>query len=170
MTDPASASTWPHWSRDSQSIYFRSRRGGTTQIWKMPSSGGEAVQVTRNTGDLPQESPDGKSLYYVKGDRYPDQCSVWRMPAGGGEETRVLDSTACAGPYVVMKKGIYFITARDKQSRKDISYYDFSSGTTRKVVTVEDASFIAVSPDELTILYTHWEQRGSDLMLVENFR
>jgi Tol biopolymer transport system component len=170
MTDPASASTWPHWSRDSQSIYFRSRRGGTTQIWKMPSSGGEAVQVTRNTGDLPQESPDGKSLYYVKGDRYPDQCSVWRMPAGGGEETRVLDSTACAGPYVVMKKGIYFITARDKQSRKDISYYDFSSGTTRKVVTVEDASFIAVSPDELTILYSHWEQRGSDLMLVENFR
>ena len=59
---------------------------------------------------------------------------------------------------------------RDRQRRSDISYYDFSSGTTRKVVTVEDASFIEVSPDELTILYSHWEQRGSDLMLVENFR
>ncbi len=86
MTDPAGDSTWPHWSRDGQSIYFRSKRGGTSQIWKMPATGGDAVQITPNghERDLPQESPDGKSLYYVKADRYPDQCSVWRMPAGGG--------------------------------------------------------------------------------------
>ncbi len=71
---------------------------------------------------------------------------------------------------MVVKQGIYFVMPRDRQRRSDICYYDFSSGATRKVVTVEDGSFIAVSPDELTILYSHWERSGSDLMLVENFR
>jgi len=170
MTEHAGNSTWPYWSRDGQLIYFRSFRSGSSEIWKMPAAGGDAVQITRNSADLPQESPDGKFLYYLKGDRYPEQCSVWRMPTSGGEETRVLDSTALDSPYVVMEQGIYFVTPRDKRNRSDISYYDFSSHATRKIVTVQEAAGIAVSPDGRTILCTQFDQSGSDLMLVENFR
>jgi len=109
---------------------------------------------------------DGQFLYYVKWAHYPDQCSVWRIPAGGGEETRVLESTSCGGPFAVVERGIYFITP----SRSDIGYHDFSSDTTRKILTAERAAFIEASPDGRTILYTQVDEIGSDLMLVENFR
>jgi sugar lactone lactonase YvrE len=69
-----------------------------------------------------------------------------------------------------MEQGIYFVTPRDKRNGKDISYYDFSSRATRKIITVQKAAGIAVSPDGRTILWTQFDQSGSDLMLVENFR
>ena len=50
----------------------------------MSSSGGEAVQITRNSGDTPQESPDGKFLYYMKG--WPEAVSVWRTSVDGNQE------------------------------------------------------------------------------------
>ena len=36
-------------------------------FWKMPSTGGQAIQITRNSSDTPQESPDGKFVYVIKG-------------------------------------------------------------------------------------------------------
>jgi Tol biopolymer transport system component len=163
----------PSWSRDGQSIYFRSSRSGSSQIWKMPAGGGEALQITPNGNDrdLPQASPDGKYIYYEKPDRYPKECSVWRMPAAGGEETLVLDSIACFPPYAVGEQGINFFTEPDKQGRKDLTLYDFATSRRRKTLTIErPRAYFAVSPDGQTILYTQIDEAGSDLMLVENFR
>src|SRR5690606_21628025 len=39
----------PQWSQDGKYIYFLSTRSGSSQVWRIPSSGGEAQQVT----DLP---------------------------------------------------------------------------------------------------------------------
>ena len=139
----------------------------------MPASGGEAEQVTRNTGDLPQLSPDRKFLYFEKTDRYPKECSVWRMPVGGGEETVVLDSTACHPSYAVWEQGIYFFTPRDEQGRTDLTLYDFPTGKRQKILTIEQpgAVYTAVSADGRTILYSANDQEiERDLMLVENFR
>jgi hypothetical protein len=69
--------------------YFHSHRSGSGEAWKRPAEGGDAVQITHNTGDLPEESRDGKFLRYMKGEHYPEQCSIRRMPTGGGQETRV---------------------------------------------------------------------------------
>jgi len=137
--------------------------------------------MTSREGDLPQESPDGKFLYYTKGDPYPAQCSVWRMPTGGGEETRVLDSTTCFGSYAVAEQGIYFFREPDEKDRAgentsaqvDLWFLTFATGNTRKIRTIDEAwvGQMAVSPDGRTILYTQSDQEeGSDLMLVENFR
>ncbi len=163
---------WPSWSRDGRWIYFRSHRSGPSEIWKMPAGGGDAIQVTSHTGDLPEESPDGKFLYYMKGDHFPERCSVWRMPTEGGTETRVLDSTICDGPFALAEPGIYFLAKTVKKDQIDLCFLLFATGKTRKIRTFEHTwlGVIAASPDGRTVLYTQADQEGSDLMLVENFR
>ena len=168
LTTGPSGGKWACWSRDSQSIYFVS----SEQVWKMPATGGDPVQITRNGGDVPQESPDGKFLYYIKGDPWPEKCSVWRMPVGGGEETRVLERVHVAGHWVVGEQGIYFFGPEDDKGHSDINFYDFATEKTSKILTIEKAVYehIEISPDGRTILYSQLDEAGSDLMLVENFR
>ncbi len=146
------------------------RTGEPGQIWKIRASGGEEVQITRNGGDFPQESPDGKFVYYEKG--WPSQCSVWKIPVEGGEETKVLDSVHPHGKWAVGIEGIYFFAPADEQRHTEMRLYEFATGKTRKILTIESAldQHIAISPDGRTILYTQIDEGGSDLMLVENFR
>ena len=136
----------------------------------MRSSGGGAIQITRNGGDLAQESPDRKFLYYGKG--YPLPMSVWRMPVEGGQETKVVDSVNPSTLWTVGSKGIYFFKAADNKGRSDLCLYEFATAKTRKLLTVERrvSPGLTVSPDGRTILYTQLDEAGSDLMLVENFR
>jgi dipeptidyl aminopeptidase/acylaminoacyl peptidase len=46
LTQHSANDTHPRWSVDGTSIYFLSTRGGSSQIWRLPMSGGEAVQIT----------------------------------------------------------------------------------------------------------------------------
>jgi eukaryotic-like serine/threonine-protein kinase len=170
-TGPAS-NIWPCWSRDGQWIYFRSNRSGSFQIWKMPVGSEKAVQITKNGADIPQESPDGKFLYYNKADNYPaPPFSVWKIPVEGGEEIKVLDSVDCDGGWSVWEKGIYFFTLPDERGRREIRFHEFESGKTRKILTIdgEVTMFLTVSPDGRTILYPKADDASRDLMLVENF-
>jgi Tol biopolymer transport system component len=160
---------WPFWSRDGQSLYFA---GGipSTEVWKMRSTGGEAVRITHNQGDVPQESPDRKFVYYSKG--WPSPLSVWKTRVEGGEETKVLYSVNPSSLWTVGQKGIYFFKAADGRGRSDLCLYEFATGKTTKLVTVERSVDygLAVSPDGRTILYTQLDEAGSELVLVENFR
>jgi dipeptidyl aminopeptidase/acylaminoacyl peptidase len=157
---------WPFWSRDGLSIYFDS----SNQVWKVPVAGGKPVQMTRDEGDLPRESPDGKFVYYMKG--WPSRCSIWRMPAGGGDETKVLEPVHLGGHFAIVEQGIYYFAPEDERGHSDINFYDFLTGKIRKIMTIEKPVYehIAISPDRRTILYTQIDETGSDLMLVENFR
>ncbi len=62
-TSPASDQS-PRWDPDGRHLWFLSSRSGSSQVWKLPLDGGEAVQAT----DLPLDvdalvvSPDGKNL------------------------------------------------------------------------------------------------------------
>src|SRR5439155_7459649 len=76
LTTHPAEDKWPYWSHDGKWIYFASTRTGREEIWRMPSSGGEAIQITRASGDAPQESSDGRFLYFMKG--WPDAVSVWK--------------------------------------------------------------------------------------------
>ena len=78
----------------------------------MPSEGGRPLQVTQRGGTVPEESFDGRFLYYSKY-LQPDAgsgVSLWRMPTGGGEETLVAESLANYSTYAVAKTGVYFLT------------------------------------------------------------
>lgn len=94
------------------------------------------------------------------------------MPVEGGDETRVLESIYHGASWAIHKEGIYFFSIRDRQGRRDLSFYDFPTGGTRKILTVEKKPDlgICISPDGKTILYSELDESGSDLMLVENFK
>jgi dipeptidyl aminopeptidase/acylaminoacyl peptidase len=62
LTQHSANDTHPRWSMDGTSIYFLSARGGSTQIWRLPLSGGEAVQITD----------------------YPLDVGSFKMSSGGG--------------------------------------------------------------------------------------
>ncbi len=78
-TFPPGSDADPCWSPDGSTVYYLSTRSGSSQVWKIAATGGDAVQVT----DLPLDlaalkiSPDGKSLAF----------SMEVFPGTGYEET-----------------------------------------------------------------------------------
>jgi Tol biopolymer transport system component len=156
----------PSWSRDGKWIYFDSNRTGEFQVWKMSTQGGDAVQVTKNGGWIPLESPDGRYTYFLK----PEEpvSSLWRISADG-VESQILDSVYAIN-FEIVKDGIYFMPAA-RDGRFAIHFLSLSSGKTSPLASI--TRFVvygfSVSPDERWILYPQADHLTSDLMLVENF-
>ena len=173
----------PSWSRDGKWIYFSSNRTGIFQVWKAPAAGGEAVQVTKKGGFVGFESPDGKFVFYEKPEGSPrDPAAVWRVPAEGGEEVAVLDSPrpVKGGAWAAVEQGIYFIDVERSEAlvaEGFLKFFHFHTGRVTRIASLGEQLAtttgqvqVAVSPDGGWILYTQQDQRGADLMLVENFR
>lgn len=73
LTSHPEADSNPRWTPDSNSIYFLSTRGGSSQVWRIQIDGGEAQQVTNlplDVGNL-VVSPDGRYIAYTA-DVFPD--------------------------------------------------------------------------------------------------
>jgi Tol biopolymer transport system component/DNA-binding winged helix-turn-helix (wHTH) protein len=163
----------PSWSRDGKWIYFASTRSGNMQVWKVPSEGGQAVQVTRLGGFEGFESRDGKYFYYAKGRAVP---GIWQVPVNGGEERLLVDHNN-AGTWrlwAVSKTGIYFATA-NVPSQPIIEFYNFTTRRVTQVVTLNKPLSrsdpgLTISPDGRSLLFSQLDHSGSDIMLVENFR
>jgi Tol biopolymer transport system component/DNA-binding winged helix-turn-helix (wHTH) protein len=167
-TFPGSDNGAPNWSRDGQSIYFYSNRGGGTyQLWKVPVSGGSPVQVTKNGGVFGVESADGQSLYYSK----HGAPGLWKMPLSGGQETRVLDEPDFWWDWGLVRNGIYFIRHEELQREATLEFFEFATHKTIPISTLDKPSEgLAVSPDGRTVLYSRVESFQSNIMLVKNFR
>jgi Tol biopolymer transport system component/DNA-binding winged helix-turn-helix (wHTH) protein len=171
LTTEPSNEVVPSFSRDGHWLYFASDRTGGWQVWKMPSVGGPAVQVTRHGGFAAFESPDGKFLYYAKGQTVP---GLWRIPTQGGEELEIISSLEAGywGYWAVVEKGIYYL---DLKKTPGINFFDIASHRVTRLFDlgnppVGHAPGLAVSPDKKTILYTQLDALNNDIMLVENFR
>src|SRR6185436_15522786 len=81
----------PSFSVDGKFLYFTSERSGTSEIYKMPVSGGDAASVTHDGGVVAFESRDGYLYYTVA---HSGTSSLWRVPTAGGQRVRVLDGVA----------------------------------------------------------------------------
>jgi Tol biopolymer transport system component/DNA-binding winged helix-turn-helix (wHTH) protein len=173
LTDDPAEDITPSWSRDSRWVYFGSTRSGSMQIWKIPASGGEAIQVTQQGGFEGFESLDGKSFYYSKGRAVP---GIWRIPVGGGEESLVLDhhSAGYWRLWALTEKGIYFATAI-APSQPVIEFFNFATGKITHIATLDKPISrsdpgISISADRRWLLFAQMDQSGSDIMIVDNFR
>jgi Tol biopolymer transport system component len=167
-TNPANDGN-PSWSQDGQWIYFDSARTGEQQVWKMPANGGEAVQVTKDGGFAPLESPDGKFLYYTKA---LDSTSLWKIPIEGGEASKVLEGLSYYQNVAIVGSGVYFVPTQNTTGDSSIQFLSFATNNISNIATFEKSPVwgLAVSPDGKWILYGLEQQSGSELMLVENFR
>jgi len=176
-TDPAEDIV-PSWSRDGRWIYFTSNRSadggsGRLQIWKMPADGGAAMQMTRQGGFEPMESPDGRWIYFAQ-DR--GSSSIRRMPVAGGAETAVFDfhQKSYSRIWTVTNDGVYFAAA-NSHTQSTIKFFNFSTGTEKTIAEIDrimpsNVSGMTISPDGKWLLFPLYSQRGSDLMMIENFR
>ena len=160
----------PSWSRDGRWIYFDSARTGEQQVWKIPANGGDAIQVTRDGGFAPLESPDGKFLYYVKS---LNDTNLWKIPVEGGQATKVLEGVSDYLSLAIVESGVFFVPTRNMAAGSSIQFLSFSTNKIGPVANFEksvDVGGLAVSPDGRWILYSQADQAASELMLVENFR
>jgi hypothetical protein len=175
VTSGNSNSVRPSWSNDGKWIYFSSDATGKWQVWKIPSQGGAALQVTRHGGFEARESPDGKFVYYVKEFCVgPDGPGIWKIPIGGGEETRLLDQ-GTSGHWAVALRGIYFVVPLSSRGPV-VEFFNFKTQRITQIAGLPEDTRLdmidpafTISPDAETILYGQAIPPGN-IMVVENFR
>ena len=100
----------------------------------MPAAGGAAVQLTRGGGQNPAESPDGRTVYYLKG---RNDTGLLQVSAEGGEETRVFEANVDAGNWAALSPGIYFLTRQLPQTQYALEFFDFATRQTTQITTLD---------------------------------
>jgi Tol biopolymer transport system component/DNA-binding winged helix-turn-helix (wHTH) protein len=157
----------PRWSRDDQTIYFRSNRGDRWQLWRISAAGGEPQPVTTGDGIVPQESLDGRWLYYTRG----DEDGLWRVPPKGGAETQVLSQPAAGywGYWQVTSRGIFYLDREAASST--IRIFDPETRRSTLFATLKDPppmySGITVTQNGLVGLMTYQGDAGRHITFVE---
>jgi hypothetical protein len=158
---------FPSFSRDGKWIYFSRTERGSIKIWKIPASGGDAVQLTQNVGRRALESPGGACLYYVEG--MVKASPLWCLPTSGGVPVKLLVRLV-QGAFAALAKGIYYIDRTSGETR--LQYFDLATRRSTTIATNlgNTGPFLTVSAEGRTILYSWMDSSVDDLMLVENFR
>ena len=153
------------WSRDGKYIYVKSA-ADTKGLFKTPVAGGNPVKVPAKCFDSGAiESPDGKYLYYEGYDG--NAFTIRRQRLQDGDDVQLISSVN-ADNFAVASTGIYFIPDGPHPAIQFLSFADGKTSTIAKLPRMALYGF-SLSPDERYLLYTQYEDRGSNLMLVENF-
>ncbi|HYE72082.1 MAG TPA: biopolymer transporter TolR [Blastocatellia bacterium] len=77
------------WSPDKKWLVFAGRRNDEFDVYKIPATGGEEIQLTNSKGvdDGPEFTPDGKYIYFNS--FRTGLMQVWRMKPDGTEQTQI---------------------------------------------------------------------------------
>lgn len=128
--------------------------------------------MTHSGGSVPQESADGKTIYYLTSDA--EAPAALRAIAVSGGQERALGIQILNRAFQVMTDGIYFIAPAVKDGGgPEIRFYDFASRHSHLIQPLGNVNLFvgfAVSPDRKSFLYTVRVDKGRNLMLVNKFR
>jgi Tol biopolymer transport system component len=160
----------PHWSRDGRWIYFRSYETGRTGIYRCPASGGDAIALSKDIdGDTPQESFDGRTVYFASHQGHSRLKRTLLPPQPGTEsEVEGLPRLRSSRIWTLSPGGIYFVPA---EAPKSLRFFDFASKKIRPIFEADKyfGSGLSVSPDGRWVLYSQAGDENSDIMLVDHF-
>ena len=157
----------PRWSHDDQSIYFRSNRGDRWQLWRVSAAGGDPQPVTTGDGIVPQESPDGKWLYYTRG----NEDGIWRVSPRGGPETQVLTQPSAGywGYWQVTSRGIFYLDRGASSSA--IRLFNPDTKLTSLYATLKQVppiyAGLTVAQGGKTVLLTDQHDAGRHITLIQ---
>lgn len=151
-------------STDNRSIYFRSDRGGSKDIYRALVNAVELSlqKMTRGGGYEAFEDPEGQWLYYVKERERP---GLWRMPTAGGEAVYV-HGEVWEGRWAVGPDGIYFLTSRE--GRPAVEKIGWNGGASKLQFRLEPGkqpeAGLSVSADGQWVYWSQMDGIESDLM------
>jgi Tol biopolymer transport system component/DNA-binding winged helix-turn-helix (wHTH) protein len=166
----------PTWSPDGRSLYFGAIASDAFQIWRIPASGGQPVQITRAGGFAPRASPGGRSVFYAKSQM---GSSIWSVSLDTEYETEVLDDLLPGywGYWTLASTGIYYLGKPAAEGGDpQICYHDFGSGKKRVITTVPRnlpppiAATLSLSPDQRSILLVRVDHTNADILRAEPSR
>jgi Tol biopolymer transport system component/DNA-binding winged helix-turn-helix (wHTH) protein len=173
LTSDAFNNIRPSWSVDDGWIYFGSdRKGpGDWQIWKIPSTGGTPIQVTRGGGYEPIVAPDGRHIFYAKP---PPTEGIWSIPAEGGQEVQIVPRGR-NNNFDVAENGLFMMDPSAKP-QATVEMFSFSSRQIVPVarlspgVRVHGSSYLTVTRDGRSMLYSRFDLWMSDIEMLPGFR
>jgi Tol biopolymer transport system component/predicted Ser/Thr protein kinase len=168
VTSAPSVDGAPSWSADERWIYFNSSRTGRWELFKIPTDGGETIQLTKMGGMRPFEGPNKQYIYYGT----DPLEGIWRIPVDGGEERPIVKRPVHPLNWCLWRQNIVYIIQEGKKG-PSIEMFDLTTGETTDLASLgphtQTSVGLTVSPDGQWILYTQVDVE-SDIMLVENFR
>jgi Tol biopolymer transport system component len=167
LTDDQAIYGVPNWSHDGRWVYFMKRLGSGRETWKIPASGGTAVQVSRGMMFDVAESADGQYLYYTT---QLEAGGIWRRRVDGGEPT-LLRGTERVQRYRYWKltpQGVYFV---EGPADPVVQFLDFRTARVTRLASLSPQLLLqrglSVSPDGRFFLYGQDDARQTDLYLIE---
>jgi serine/threonine protein kinase len=144
------------WATNGQ-VFFTSSKGGNTNVWMIPASGGEAVQVTRGSGpDLGVKvSSNGKRLLFQERRQF---CTLWTANINGSDVRQLtFDNQYLEMPsYSPDKQRISFDMSSSDILRFSTHIFTIQTdGTNRTQLTAGDAQYYNAnwSPDGKYMTY-----------------
>ncbi|HTR80633.1 MAG TPA: S9 family peptidase [Bacteroidota bacterium] len=101
------------WIAYTVTYYSKVTNGSNSDIWLIPTSGGEARQITNSpkADDSPRWLPDGKTIAFISSRDGDPQ--VYTVPVTGGEPKKISSIAAGVSGLVVSHDGKYFAVASD---------------------------------------------------------
>lgn len=159
------------WSHDGGWLYFMNGEDvGEPAVWKVPSGGGHAVQIAGRGAYFPLESPDGESVYFVRGKK------LWQSKTDGSSEQQVAgmpDLNSLGDEWFPSSSGIYFLA--HEGGKTVVKLFDPGPRRVRPIFNLEKPPPIwiggmPVSGDGTYLLYPQVDERSSNLMMIEKWQ
>jgi WD40-like Beta Propeller Repeat len=127
------------------------------------------VQLVRNSGVMPFESPDGRYLYFSRNGR------LWQVATDGAGELQVQGMPPMTNDdaWSSFSSGIYFVA--EVNGKGEIDFFDLNTRSVRTIHVLDGPppglmGGLPVSPDGRWLLFAQMDELSSDLMMVENWR
>ena len=170
MTHHPNSDFLPSCSRDGRWIYFSSNRSGTHQIYRIPATGGDPVELTREGGRMSRESFDGRVLYYNRNER------LRRLDLLTGEDDWVsgLNDVNIGYSWDVGRNHLYYVP--QKTPGPPVAYrYHLETGKVERLFAIDGmTSFnfqgLSVNQEETRIAITIINQHRGNMQIIEQWQ